>query len=73
MDTIKNGARLQRRPVRMSELRDGSSKILDMQGSGDLKATTWRGTSGIGKCRWDNGGKGDAGDEIRLAGLPSAD
>jgi len=47
----------------MSESRDGSSKILDMQGSGDLKVTTWRGTSGIGKCRWDDSGEGDVDDD----------
>ena len=55
---IENGMRLQRWPARMSELRDGSSKILDVQGSRDLKATTWRGTSGVGKCRWDDSGEG---------------
>jgi len=60
---IENGARLQRRPARMSELRDSSSKILDVQGSRDLKATMWRGTSGVGKCRWDDSGEGDAGDD----------
>jgi len=60
---IKNGMCLQRRPARMSELRDSSSKILDMQGSGDLKGMTWRGTSGIGKCRWDDGGKGNVDDD----------
>jgi len=63
LDTIENGTRLQRRPARMSESRDGGSKILDVQGSGDLKAMTWRGTSGVGKCRWDDGGEGDAGDD----------
>jgi len=47
----------------MSESRDGGSKILDVQGSGDLKAMTWRGTSGVGKCRWDDGGEGNAGDD----------
>jgi len=47
----------------MSELRDGGSKILDMQGSGDLKVMMWRGTSGVGKCRWDDSSKGDAGDD----------
>jgi len=60
---IENGAHLQRRPARVSKLRDDSSKILDVQGSGDLKAMTWRGTSGVGKCRWDDSGEGDAGDD----------
>jgi len=34
-----------------------------MQGSGDLKATMWRGTGGIGKWRWVEGGEGNAGDD----------
>jgi len=55
--------RLQRWPARISKLRDSGSKILDVQGSRDLKAMTWRGTSGVGKCRWDDSGEGDAGDD----------
>jgi len=47
----------------MSKSRDSGCKILDMQGSRNLKATMWRGTSGVGKCRWDDGGEGDAGDD----------
>jgi len=39
------------------------AKILDMQGSGDLKATTWRGTGGVENGRRDKGSKGDAGND----------
>jgi len=39
------------------------AKILDMQGSGDLKVTMWSGTGGVENGRRDKGGEGNAGND----------